>query len=73
VLHLLEDRPPPHVLGRITARIDRRPEPGRPHVITSWLVGRDDRKVFAAAALYDPDGRLCAAARATWIRLAAAS
>jgi len=37
VLQLIGENPPPHVLGRMTAQIDRRPEPGRPHVIMSWL------------------------------------
>jgi len=64
IIYLDDEHPPPHVLGRIAARIDRLPEPGTPHIIMSWLLGRDGRKVLAASALYDPDGRLCALARA---------
>jgi hypothetical protein len=71
VLHLDDDDPPPHVLGRFAARIDHLPEPGAPHVIMSWRLGRDGRKVFSASALYDADARLLAMAGATWIRLLA--
>jgi hypothetical protein len=68
VLQLDDEDPSPHVLGRIAARIDHLPEPQTPHVIMSWSLGREGRKVFSASALYDDD-RLCAVARATWIRL----
>jgi hypothetical protein len=69
VIYLDDDHPPPHVLGRLAAEIRRRPEPGAPHVIMSWLLGRDGRKVNSASAIYDPDGDVCAVARATWISL----
>lgn len=69
VIYLEDDHPPPHVLGRIAARVDQQPEPGKPHVIMSWLLERDGRKVLSASAIYDPAARLCAVARATWIRL----
>lgn len=69
VIYLDTDTPPPHVLGRIAARIDHLPIVGVPHVIMSWSRGRDGRKAFSASAIYDPDGRLCAVARATWIQL----
>jgi hypothetical protein len=71
LIYLDDDRPPPHVLGRIAARIDRAPELGAPHVVMSWLVGRDGRKMFSGSAIYDEESRLCAVARATWIRLKA--
>jgi hypothetical protein len=70
VLYLDDDAPPPHLLGRIAARVDHRPEPGTPHVIMSWPLGRDGRKVFSASAVYDANARVCAVARATWIQLA---
>ncbi|MDQ1385894.1 MAG: hypothetical protein QOG65_3273 [Actinomycetota bacterium] len=69
LIYLDDDAPPPHVLGRIAARIDREPAPGTPHVIMSWLLGRDGRKMFSASAIYDADARVCAVARATWIQL----
>jgi hypothetical protein len=64
-----ESAPGPFVLGRIAARIDRPPEPGARHVVTSAAVGRDGRKFHAVSAVRDLDGRRCALARATWIQL----
>jgi hypothetical protein len=69
LIYLDDDAPPPHVLGRIAARIDHNPEPGVPHVIMSWLLAREGRKMFSGVAIYDPDARVCAIARATWIAL----
>ena len=63
----------PFVLGRIAARIDRLPEPGAPHVVTSAALGRDGRKCLAVSAIRDEGGGLCAIARATWIQLASES
>ena len=57
VIYLDDERPPPHVLGRIAAQIRRRPEPGAEHVIMSWLIGRDGCKVNSASAIYGPDAR----------------
>ncbi|MBV8949641.1 MAG: hypothetical protein JOZ99_02110, partial [Actinobacteria bacterium] len=68
VIYLDTEHPAPHVLGRIAARIDRRPEAGSPHVIMSWLLQRTGRKVQSASAIYGSDLQLCAVARATWIR-----
>jgi hypothetical protein len=70
VIYLDDPHPPPHVLGRIAARLDHQPEPGAPHVIMSWLLDRAGRKVLSASAVFDPDGTVCAVARATWIQLA---
>jgi hypothetical protein len=69
VLYLDDDDPPAHVLGRIAARVDRWPQAGAPHVILSWRLGREGRKVLSASAVYDGEGRVCAVARATWIQL----
>jgi hypothetical protein len=66
----LDAEPLPHVLGRITGRIDRTPELGAPHVIMSWPLRRDGRKLFTGVAIYGPDGDCFASARATWIQLA---
>ncbi|MGZ8765456.1 MAG: hypothetical protein ACXW2C_07185 [Acidimicrobiia bacterium] len=68
-LYLDDDAPPPHVLGRIAARVDHQPEPGTPHVIMTWPLGRNGRKFFSASAIYDPDARVCAVSRATWLRV----
>jgi hypothetical protein len=69
VIYADDDRPPPHVLGRMTARVDRLPEVGARCVVMSWLIGREGRKVESASALFDGDGGCCAVARATWIAL----
>jgi hypothetical protein len=69
LIYLDDDAPPPHVLGRIAARIDREPESGAPHVIMSWLLAREGRKMLSGSAIYDADSRVCAVARATWIQL----
>jgi hypothetical protein len=66
----LEGTPPPHVLGRITGEVVRTPTVGAPHVIMSWRLRRDGRKLFTGCAIYGPDGESCARARATWIQLA---
>lgn len=36
------------------------------HVVTGWRIGEDGRKLFAGTAVFDADGALLAAARATW-------
>jgi hypothetical protein len=69
-LYVYDDNPEPHVLGRITARVERMPRPGEPLVIMSWPIERDARKVHTASAVYDADEQCCAYARTTWISLA---
>ena len=65
-------RDTPHVLGRITARVDRLPDVGEALVIMSSPQGFDGRKIHTAVAIYDADEKCCARARATWIRLGGA-
>lgn len=55
------------VLGRMTARVDRVPDPGEQCVVTSWPLGLDGRKHFAGTALFASDGELLALARQIWI------
>ncbi|KGT80175.1 hypothetical protein MA20_09010 [Bradyrhizobium japonicum] len=57
----------PLLLGRMSARIEARPRPGEPCIITAWPTGRDGRKRTADAALHDEGGRLLAVAKTTWI------
>lgn len=57
----------PLLLGRMSARIESRPRPGAPCIITAWATGRDGRKRTADAALHDEAGTLLAVARTTWI------
>ncbi|HXV57252.1 MAG TPA: hypothetical protein VD704_05225 [Gaiellaceae bacterium] len=55
------------LLGRMAARIDRLPEPGRPHVVLGWRVGEEGRKRYAGSALLTAAGEVLARARSTWI------
>lgn len=60
------------LLGRLTARLDRRVEAGRRYVVAGWRIASDGRKHEAGTAVFAEDGRACAAARATWIEPRAA-
>jgi len=55
------------LLGRMSARIERRPIPGEQYVIVAWPTGRDGRKLYANSALLSSDGRFLAVAQATWL------
>jgi len=57
----------PAVLGRMTARVDTLPLVGEEHVVVGHDRGREGRKLFTAASLYDSDGRVVATAEHTWI------
>lgn len=57
----------PAVLGRMTARVDALPLIGEEHVVVGHDRGREGRKLFTAATLYDSDGRVVATAEHTWI------
>ena len=59
----------PILLGRMSARIEARPRPQEPCVITAWSTGQDGRKRYAEAAAHGEDGRLLAVARATWLEV----
>ena len=55
------------LLGRMSARIDKRPRPGARCIIVAWPTGRDGRKLFASSALLSANGELLAVAQATWL------
>jgi hypothetical protein len=55
------------VLGRMTARVERLPQPGESCVVVSWPLEEDGRKLFAGTALFAEDGELLAISRQTWI------
>ncbi|MGN0063226.1 MAG: hypothetical protein ACI379_03200 [Nocardioides sp.] len=55
------------VLGRMTARLDALPVVGEEHVVVGEPRGREGRKTFTAATLYDSDGRVVATAEHVWI------
>jgi hypothetical protein len=64
----LEGRP--YVLGRLAAHLHALPEGGERCVVMGALMSEDGRKAFTRSTLYGSDGRLLAAARATWVALA---
>jgi hypothetical protein len=64
----LEGRP--YVLGRLAAHLHALPEAGEHCVVMGAMTGEDGRKAFTRSTLYGSDGRLLAAARATWVALA---
>jgi hypothetical protein len=55
------------LLGRMRARIERRPYPGDQCIIVAWPTGKDGRKLFANSALLSSNGELLAIAQATWL------
>ncbi len=55
------------VLGRLAARVDRRPQVGEELVVLGWPLGGDGRKQEAGTAILDASGRTLAVARAVWI------
>ena len=55
------------LLGRMGARIERRPRPQEHCVVVAWPTGRDRRKLFANSALLSSSGELLAVAQATWL------
>lgn len=59
----------PMVLGRMTARVDALPVIGEEHVVVAELRGREGRKTFSAATLYDADGREVATAEHVWVAI----
>ncbi|GGT00075.1 hypothetical protein GCM10010156_67710 [Planobispora rosea] len=55
------------LLGRLTARVHRRVYPGGIYSVVARATGREGRKLFGESAVYEVDGTLVAAAKATWI------
>jgi len=55
------------LLGRLTARVERRVRAGEPCVVIGWTMGQEGRKFFAGTALFDAQGTPCAYAKAVWI------
>lgn len=54
------------LLGRIVFEQYGDVTPGSDHVVTGWQIGTDGRKMLAGTALAAADGRVLAAAKATW-------
>ncbi len=57
----------PFVLGRIAAAVTALPVPGDECVVVGALSGVNGRKAMVDSAVYGPDGRRLAQARATWL------
>jgi hypothetical protein len=61
--------PAPHVLGRLTVDVRRRPGPDERLVVAGWETSEEGRKRFSGSALWSEDGEVLAASRAVWIML----
>ncbi len=57
------------VLARMSARIDSLPEIGEEHVVVGLGRGREGRKAFTSATLYDADGRVVGTAEHLWVEV----
>ncbi|GGK88479.1 hypothetical protein Sme01_01640 [Sphaerisporangium melleum] len=57
----------PGLLGRITGQVFRRVYPNGTYSVVARATGREGRKLFGESAVYEVDGTLVAAAKATWI------
>ena len=55
------------LLGRMSAKVDRRPKPGERCVVVAWPTGREGRKLFAGSALLGMGGEVLAIAQTTWL------
>lgn len=55
------------VLGTMTAVVGLPPRVGEEHVVVGGARGREGRRTFTAAAIYDPSGRAIAVAEHVWI------
>jgi hypothetical protein len=53
------------VTAALATRLERPVVAGEPHVVIAWPIGREGRKWLAGAALFAPDGELCAVGRQT--------
>jgi hypothetical protein len=56
------------LLGRLTARLVTPMIAGKRYSVMGWRLDTDGRKMRSGSALFDDAGRLCASARAIWIR-----
>jgi hypothetical protein len=58
------------LLGRLRAEVRGDLHPGRSYLVVAESAGREGRKAYGRAGIYDRDGRLLAASEATWISIA---
>ena len=64
-----EDKAGLALLGKMSATIHRPVRVGEQLVVTGWPIESEGRKHKVGSALHDADGKLVAAATATWITL----
>lgn len=57
------------VLGRLTAEIYHPVQIGEQCVVVGWPIAESGKKFDAGTAVFDATGRLCGAAKATWIAI----
>lgn len=55
------------VTGQMTSRLERPVRVGEPHVVVSWPIDREGRKLYAGAAIFTAGGELCGLSRQTAI------
>jgi acyl-coenzyme A thioesterase PaaI-like protein len=55
------------LLGRLAVQVHRQVFAGGAYSVVARATGREGRKLFGESAVYEVDGTLVAAARATWI------
>jgi hypothetical protein len=61
------------VLGTMTARVDRLPAEGEPHVVVGEARERQGRRSMTATSLYSGDGELLGTAEHVWIDVPASA
>ncbi|HHO76331.1 MAG TPA: hypothetical protein ENN05_07865 [Deltaproteobacteria bacterium] len=59
----------PVVLGKLTAHVTGRVQPGQRCVATGWKIAREGRKLHAGTAVFSENGDLLGRARAVWIEI----
>lgn len=57
------------LLGRMSAQIERRPRVGEPCISLGWPIKKEGRRIYAASALFDVEGRALAWSHAIWVEL----
>ena len=55
------------MLGRFVAEVKEGLKSGQNYVTIGWPIGNDGRKLFGGSAIFEENGKLLAAAKATWI------
>lgn len=55
------------LLGRMTARIHKRPVAGEPLLVTAWTIRVEGKKHFAGSAIHNQNNELCGEAMTLWI------